>query len=99
MRVVVHVRALVTARALHARHPGCWGGDGDGVGLRSTTCARCGRCAFTRYLTALLRCLQAHGAVLTTLKVNYALGWRVGVAHARCHGCVDEPCTVVEASR
>ena len=60
MRVVVHVRALVTARALHARHPGCWGGDGDGVGLRSTTCARCGRCAFARYLTAILRCAYRH---------------------------------------
>ena len=60
MRAVVHVRALVTPRALHASQPGYWGGDGAGAGLRSSTCARCERCAFARYLTALLCCVQVH---------------------------------------
>ena len=60
MRAVVHVRALVTPRALHASQPGYWGGDGAGAGLRSSTCARCERCAFARNLTALLCCIQVH---------------------------------------
>ena len=81
-KAVVHVRALVTPRALHAHHPGCWGGDGDGAGLRSTTCARCERCAFARFS---LRCCLLTGARRAVLAASR--GRHDGELAAWGHAC------------